>query len=172
MARRKPSAAKPRRCTRHRVGKVSVYWHHAAWWIDYREGERSARQRVGLDQSTAQRLAAEINAQLTAAVPTLLAFEPISVLALREQFLAHHEQVLRSSVATIQRYRAATSHLLACVAERGIAAAHTAPAPAFVAFLRTRRVSPNGHANTPVRRLRDNGLQFILETCRALYARS
>src|SRR5207237_8019868 len=31
-------------------------------------------------------------------------------------------------------------------------------------------VAPNRHPHTPRRRLRDKGLQFILETCRTLYA--
>ena len=37
-------------------------------------------------------------------------------------------------------------------------------------FLRSRQVSPNGHANTNKRRLRDKGVQFILEVCRSMFA--
>src|SRR5204862_5853536 len=41
---------------------------------------------------------------------------------------------------------------------------------AFAAYLRCAEVAPNGHPNTARRRLRDKGVQFILETCRAMYS--
>jgi integrase len=41
---------------------------------------------------------------------------------------------------------------------------------AFVRYLRSVRVAPNGHAHTRRRPLRDNGVRYILETCRSLYA--
>ena len=43
--------------------------------------------------------------------PTLLSFQPINVPDLRQQFLDYHEHVLKSSVGTLRRYRAATQHL-------------------------------------------------------------
>ena len=36
--------------------------------------------------------------------------------------------------------------------------------------VRSRPVSPNGHVNTNKRRLRDKGVQFILEVCRSMFA--
>ena len=47
--------------------------------------------------------------------------------------------------------------------------AHEVQAEAFTRYLRSLEVSPNGHPHTARRRLRDRGIQFILETCRALY---
>jgi len=49
--------------------------------------------------------------KVSSGVPTLLAFTPISLSELRDLFLAHHEHVLKSSVATVRRYRAATKHI-------------------------------------------------------------
>lgn len=40
---------------------------------------------------------------------------------------------------------------------------------AFAAYLRKIEVAPNGHKNAKKRRLRDKGVCFILETCRATY---
>ncbi|HWL07197.1 MAG TPA: site-specific integrase, partial [Planctomicrobium sp.] len=40
----------------------------------------------------------------------------------------------------------------------------------FVRYLRTIEVHPNGHPNAPLRTLRDKGIQFILQTCRSLFA--
>lgn len=47
---------------------------------------------------------------------------------------------------------------------------HEVQADQFVGHLRTIDVSPNGHAHTTRRRLRDKGIRFILETCRAMYS--
>lgn len=160
-----------RRCTRRRIGRVSVYIHHGSWWVYYREGTKQVRRRIGPDAAEAERVAAEVNSQVTNSSPTLFAFTPISVAALRTNFLEHHEQVLRSSVATIRRYSTATQHLVDFkTGESAIRQAHELSATRFVAFLRKRRVAPNGHANTAKRPLRDKGVQFILEVCRSLYS--
>ncbi|HET6423258.1 MAG TPA: site-specific integrase [Planctomycetaceae bacterium] len=146
---------------------MSVYFHHAAWWLYYREGSRPVRRRVSLFREEAERLAAEINAEVTTRAPTTFAFLPVSVTELQAKFLTHHEEVLRSSVATIQRYRTATQHLLDF---GGSAPAHEVSTTEFVTFLRSRKVSPNGHVNSVKRHLRDKGVQFVLETCRAMFA--
>ncbi|GDY09136.1 hypothetical protein LBMAG52_26220 [Planctomycetia bacterium] len=148
---------------------MSVYRHHSAWWLYFRESDRPVRRRVAETREAAERIAAEVNAQLSAA--TTFAFAPITIGALREEFLRYHEQVRRSSVATIRRYRTATQHLVDYVATlKSEVQVHQLAVVGFVGFLRTREVAPNGHANSKRRRLRDKGVQFILETCRSLYA--
>ena len=57
-------------------------------------------------------MAAQINGQLEVGAPAALSFEPVSIPELRERWLDHHENVRRSSVQTIRRYRAATQHLV------------------------------------------------------------
>lgn len=164
MARRRKSA-------RRRVGRVSYYCHHGAWWIYYREQGRVVRRRVADDEQHAAQLAAQINAQLATATPTLLAFEPIDIAILRRQFLEHHEHVRRSSLATISRYRAATQHLENFASDGGHhQLAHEISAAAFVKYLRSIEVAPNGHPNSTKRRLRDKGVQYIIEVCRSMYA--
>jgi integrase len=171
MVARKPSAAKRQRCTRFRVGRVSVYLHHGCWWIYYRQQGRAARQRVGSEREHAERVAAELNAQLTSAAPTMFDFRPISVSALRQAFLNYHEQVLRSSLATIQRYRNATGHLVNYVSQlpRHVPAHEVSPVE-FVGYLRSCLISPNGHERSKKRPFRDKGVQFIVETCRSMYS--
>jgi integrase len=149
---------------------VSYYFHHGGWWIYFREGGKQVRRRVAENQADAQRVAAQVNAQLASGSPTLFSFEPVDVDALRRRFLDYHENVLRSSVATIARYRAATQHLEDFVqAECAGTQAHQIRADRFAAFLRHREVTPNGHKNTARRRLLDKGVRFILEVCRSLY---
>ena len=81
------------------------------------------------------------------------------------------EQVLRSSVGTVRRYRAATQHLEDFVAGQPCPPqAHEVRPDAFAAYLRQIEVAPNGHKNTAKRHLRDKGIRFILETCRAMYS--
>src|SRR5262249_7864557 len=113
MARRnqKPSP-------RLRVGRVSVYTHHGTWWIYYRDGGRPVRRKVATTRQEAEQVAAQVNAQLTSGAPSLLAFTPIGVSELRQQFLDFHEHVVASSVSTVRRYRAATQHLEDYVAQQ------------------------------------------------------
>jgi len=103
----------------------------------------------------------------------MLSFEPVSVPERRRRWLDHHEHVLRSSVATIRRYRAATDHLVRFV-ENGRAVKSAdgvalSTAEQFARYLRRIKTSPNGHPNTATRTLRDKGVLFILETCRAMF---
>src|SRR6516165_3625190 len=165
MARRKRGPS-----PRFRVGKVSVYRHHGAWWLYYRDGGRPVRRKVAADRPDAEQVAAQVNAQLTSGAPTLLAFSPLGVADLRQQFLDYHEHVLQSSLATVRRYRAATRHLEDFAGQQPRPPqAHEVRPDAFAAYLRRIEVAPNGHPNTARRRLRDKGIQFILETCRAMY---
>lgn len=156
-----------------RVGRVQGYLRSQVWYLCYHEHGQRRRPRVGSDREAARQLAAQINAQLEVGAPAALSFEPIAIPELRERWLQHHEQVLRSSVQTIDRYRTATEHLLRFVATvRPVRyASHFGNhhAEQFVRHLRTIQVAANGHKNTPKRPLMDKGIRYILETCRALY---
>jgi integrase len=155
---------------RTRIGRVTLYAHHGGWWIYYREDGQPIRRRAGDELVEAERVAAEVNAQLTRAAPTLFSFKPIPVRQLVADFLADHEVVRRSSIATVNRYRTALEHLVAFAAtDSSGRPAHQLNATRFVAFLRSRLVSSNGHANTRPRPLLDKGIRFILEVCRSLY---
>lgn len=156
-----------------RVGRVQGYLRGQVWYLCYHEHGQRRRPRVGPDREAAKQLAAQINAQLEVGAPAALSFEPIALPKLRERWLQHHEQVLRSSVQTIDRYRTATDHLLRFVATvRPVRyASHfgNLHAEKFVHHLRTIQVAANGHKNTPKRPLMDKGVRYILETCRALF---
>jgi integrase len=157
--------------TRLRVGRVSIYLHHGAWWVYYRADGQPVRRKVAANREAAEQLAAQINAQLTTGAPTLLSFTPISVPDLRQQFLDYHEHVLKSAVATVRRYQAATRHLENYAARQPKPPpAHEIRPDAFATHLRALLVAPNGHSNSTRRRLRDKGVQFILETSRAMYS--
>ena len=156
---------------RFRVGRVSLYLHHGAWWLYYRDGGQPVRRRVAQTAKEAEQVAAQVNAQLTQGAPTLLAFVPIGLAELRQEFFNYHEYVLRSSLGTIRRYRAATQHLENFAhSQAKPPLAHELRAEAFTRYLRSVEVTPNGHPHTARRGLRDRGIQFILETCRALYS--
>ena len=159
-----------RRSRRTRIGNVSVYEHHGSWWVYFREEGKQNRRCIGPDENEARTAAAQANAQLAAARPTLFSFTPVGVDELRRRWLDHHEHVLRSSVATLNRYRTAAGHL--CRFLDGTAAsrpAHEVNVTAFVRHLRGLQVAPNGHRNAVRRPLRDKGIQFILATCRSMY---
>ncbi len=156
---------------RKRVGRVSYYQHHGAWYLYYRDGQRPVRQRVADDEATAAQIAAQVNAQLASSAPTTFSFQSITIEELRRCFLTHHEQVLKSSLATVNRYRTATQHLENFAREKGAnKGAHELNASHFVVWLRQLEISPNGHPHTEKRSLRDKGLRYIIDVCRSLYA--
>lgn len=155
-----------------RVGKVTGYLRGRVWYLCYFEGGKRRRPRAGAERDTARQLASEVNAQLATGAPSALSFEPIGVTALRDRWLEHHEQVRRSSVQSIARYRTATDHLLRYLADhpvRHVGMFTATHAAAFVGHLRSLRVSPNGHPNTATRPLLDKGVRYVLECCRALF---
>jgi integrase len=155
-----------------RVGKVLAYLRGEVWYLCYHEQGRRRRPRVGPDKEAARQLAAQVNAQLQAGAPAALSFEPIGIPELRRRWLEHHEQVLRSSVQTINRYRTATDHLLRFLQTRPVRyASHfqNGHAEQFVRYLRALRVSSNGHPHTSKRPLMDQGLRYVLECCRTLF---
>jgi hypothetical protein len=80
------------RSARVRMGRVSLYPHHGAWWIYYRDGGAPVRRKVAQTRPEAEQVAAQGHAQLTSGAPTLLAFAPIGVPELCLQFLDYHEQ--------------------------------------------------------------------------------
>ena len=157
-----------------RIGKVQGYLRGSVWYLYYHEQGQRRRPRVGADLEAARQMAAQINSQLETGAPAALSFEAIPILELRDRWLAHHEQVLRSSIASIKRYRAATEHLIRYIqtVKPVKLASHfrTSHAEDFVGHLRTIRVSPNGHPKSAKRPLFDKGIQYILETCRTLFA--
>jgi integrase len=164
------AARRRRKAKRKRVGRVSYFFHHGSWWVYYLEGQQPVRRRIGEDEKLAEQIAAQVNAQLTTAAPTMFSFTPVTVPELCRRFIDHHEHVLRSSLATVSRYRTAARHLEDFAARFGADfPAHEVPADQFVRYLRTVRVASNGHPHTIKRPLRDKGVRYILEVCRSLY---
>jgi len=143
------------------------------WYLRYHEQGRRLQPRIGTDRDAARRLAADINARLEVGAASGLRFEPISIPQLRDRWLNQHEHVRRSSVATIQRYRSATEHLLQfghdVCSIRTAADFRPEHAEQFVEYLRRKQVAPNGHGNARKRPLRDAGVRYILETCVSLF---
>ena len=67
----------------------------------------------------------------------MLSFQPVPISDLRQRWLDHHEHVLRSSVATIRRYRAGTDHLLRFIKKKQpVASADRITAAAAESFVR------------------------------------
>lgn len=167
------TSKRAKKSTSFRVGRVRAYLRGRVWYLCYHECGRRHQPRVGPDRDVARQMAAEINAQLEAGAPSALGFEPISILDLRQRWLDHHEHVRRSSLQTIRRYRAATEHLINFVTHvrplRRASDFRPIHGEEFVRYLRSLQVAPNGHRNAAKRRLRDNGIKYILETCSTLF---
>ena len=162
-----------RKATGFRVGSVQGYLRNRVWYLCYHEQGQRRRPRVGPDKDAARTMAAQINAELASGAPTTMGFRPVALTELQTSWLSHHEHVLRSSVQTINRYRTATAHLLRFLQDvrpvRNTSLFSVQHAEEFVRYLRTIEVAPNGHKNTPKRRLLDKGVKYILETCRSMF---
>ncbi len=172
-ARRSKTSRRARKTT-FRVGKVRGDLRGDVWYLTFFEEGRRRRPRIGPDREEAEQHAAQINAQLTSHAPVALSFQSIAITDLQERWLEHHEHVARSSVQTIRRYRAATEHLVRFINSHRVPTStgkfgveHTEQ---FAKYLRSVRVSPNGHPHTAKRPLLDKGVQYILECCRSLFA--
>lgn len=173
-AARRTNSSRRNRSTSFRVGKVRGDRRGDVWYLTYHEDGRRHRPRIGPDRNEAEQHAAQINAQLTMHVPVAFSFQSISISELRDRWLEHHEHVARSSVQTIRRYRAATEHLISFVNTHRVPAMTgkfaIEHAEEFAKYLRSIRVSPNGHPRSKKRPLLDKGVQYILECCRSLFA--
>ena len=156
-----------------RVGRVSYYLRGKVWYLRYHEDGNRRQVRSGYDRAATRHLAAQLNAQLENGAPAATSFEPITIPELRRRWLEHHEHVVRSSVATIGRYRTATDHLLRFAARsssiKRTSNFRPAHAEQFVVDLRGLEVAPNGHENAKRRPLRDKGVKFVLEVCRTMF---
>lgn len=170
-----PSPTAGQKCARRqqRIGQVTIYFRGRTWHVYYFENGQRVRRKIGPSLSEAKQVAAQINGQIASGAPAMLSFEPITIPALRQQWLDYHEHVLRSAVGTIRRYRSATDHLLNFIQQsKAIPTADrmtATTAEGFARYLRSIVVPPNGHPNSARVPLRDKGVVFILEACRALF---
>jgi integrase len=150
---------------RRRIGRVSVFQHHGGWWIYHRAGGKPCRRLIGESAAKAEYEASILNARLVASAAGLsfAAGDPGSLLdatnhsvtvgELRQQFLRDHEETVRSSLATVLRYRTATLYLQKYCDSNTLAAGQIAALP-FMQFLRPNRFLQRSqqHAKTPAAR--------------------
>ena len=129
-----------------------------------RGGERPARARASRPRTSSRRRRTSLY--------HVGVGERVSVQDLVRLWLEHHEAVVRSSTATVRRYASAAEHLVRFVRQECPALTADALTPGlaerFVKHLRSVKVAPNGHPNSPRRTLRDKGVLFVLEVCRSI----
>jgi hypothetical protein len=94
------------------VGKVHAYLRGRIWYLRYSKNGLRKQSRVGPDRDHARQMAAKINSQLENSVPSTLGFESLTIIELRNRWPGRHEDVRRSSLSTISRYRIATEYLI------------------------------------------------------------
>jgi integrase len=157
-----------------RVGRVTVYRRGSIWYLRYYENGKRRQIRGNPDKDVARQMAAQISTGLETSVPSVVAApSTLTLPQLRQAWLDHHEHVLHSSLATIDRYRTASDHLLNFAKSTQVVPQSSqfneAHADAFVKYLRKLKTSPNGHRNTAKRHLQDKGVKFVLMVCRTLF---
>ena len=133
-------SSQPGSRTSFKVGRVTAYLRGKVWYVRYFENGKRIQRRVGPKQGEAEQLAAEINAQIQCGMPSVFGFEQCLLHDLRSRWLAHHEDIKRSSLATISRYRSATAHLIRFAEESSLKHPSdftSRSVESFVRFLRT-----------------------------------
>lgn len=163
----------PRKVKSFRVGQVRGDLRGRVWYLTYVENGKRLRPRAGRELEEARRLAADINSQIEGGMPSVLNCDSKTITELQTLWLGHHEDVLRSSIQTVRRYRSATSHLLEFIHQHRIPQTTRSfcdeHAEKFVRYLRAIKVAPNGHPNSEKRKLLDKGIKFILMCCRSMF---
>jgi len=152
-SRRSSAPATPARAAAvHRViercGKVAVVQRGDKFWLSYIEDGQTVRRPVGCSLDDAQSAAAQVSAQLHQHAPTLLGFKPMAPREFLLQWLDYHEFVAHSSVATIDRYRAAAGHFIDFLEGRGVRSLDRTTVDlsrGYAKYLRTKPIAPNGH---------------------------
>ncbi|HEY3324252.1 MAG TPA: tyrosine-type recombinase/integrase [Planctomycetota bacterium] len=158
-----------------RCGKVAIVQRGEKFWLSYIEDGQTIRRPVGCSLDDAQSAAAQVNAQLHQHAPTLLGFKPIAPREFLQQWLDYHEFVAHSSVATIDRYRAAAGHFIDYLAGRAVKSLDRITvdvARGYAKHLRTKQIAPNGHPHTKRRLMKDKTVIFCMEVARTLLNRA
>ena len=119
--KQQPSSSRGRgkRATQFKVGRVHVYLRGKVWYIRYHQHGKRYQKRASRDKENAKQIAAETNAQLECHLPTAFGFEQISLAGLRNKWLDYHEDIKRSSLATIDRYRSCLLYTSPSPRDRG-----------------------------------------------------
>ena len=157
--------------------RVRLYWRSGRYWLQWWDTkEKHGRwQRIEGDLIEAIMEARQIDQRLATAQTAGQGRPRLGHAELVKLFL---EDLTRRSDAgevcsrTVQRYRSALQHYLDYVANapasfRRAASIDRRFALEFGAYLDGLMVSPNGHPNTPKRRLRSP--HFVLDTVRAMF---
>ncbi|MCY3018206.1 MAG: phage integrase SAM-like domain-containing protein, partial [Planctomycetota bacterium] len=158
-----------------RCGKVAIVQRGYRYWLSYAEDGQTVRRPIGDNLEEAQSAAAQVNAQLHQHAPTLLGFKPIAPREFLQQWLDYHEFVAHSSVATIDRYRAAAGHFIEYLEGRGVRSLDRITADlsrGYAKYLRTKPVAPNGHPHTKRRLMKDKTVIFCMEVARTMLNRA
>ena len=156
-----------------RIGRVTIYLRGENYWVYYREGGQTVRQRIRGNLSTARSTASRINTSLVEKRPTAFGFERKGIGEFLDEYLDHGKVIKNLSPRTIARYRAALDHFrdfaegqpglsrLDQVTERTV--------EEFVRFLRGQRRTRNGSRRGKKREYADSGIWFILAGCRTAF---
>ncbi|QDT79660.1 hypothetical protein Mal35_31250 [Gimesia maris] len=105
-------SSKQNRKTSFQIGKVRGDLRGKIWYLTYLENGKRLRPKIGPDKEEARQMAARNNSQIESHTHSVFNFDPVGIDDLQQRWLNHHEPVLRSSLQTIRRYRAAITRML------------------------------------------------------------
>ncbi len=155
-----------------RIGSVTIFKRGSTFYLYYRENGQTKRPKIEGNLSVARATAAKVAAALAEDRPSPVSFQRTSPAELVDQYLDYAETVQCLAWRTLDRYRAALSHLRDFWHELGLTkidAVSVATVEDFVRWLRGQTRTRNGHRNGKRRQYKLAGIKFILSTCKTAF---
>lgn len=155
-----------------RIGGVTILKRGPTYYLYYREHGQTRKPKIEGNLGVARATAAKVAAALAEDRPSPVSFQRTSPTELVAQYLDFAETVQCLAWRTLDRYRAALSHLSDFCNEAGLTkidAVSVATVEDFVRWLRGQTRTRNGHRNGKRRQYKLTGIKFILGTCKTAF---
>lgn len=155
-----------------RVGPVTIYKRGNTYWLYYRQGGATHRQRIDGNLAVARATAHKVGEALAEERLSPLTFTRTPPTRLVEAYLEAVAGVQKLALRTRDRYRAALDRFTdfcATADVKTIDAVTLATVEDFVKWLRGQRRARNGSPNGSKASYKIGGIKFVLSTCRTAF---
>jgi integrase len=152
-----------------RVGPVTIYKRGSTYYLYYREGGVSRRQKIDGNLAVARATASKVAASLADGRPSPIGFRRTTPTQMVSGFLDYITDVQKLALRTQDRYRAALERFLDFARAAEVAtvdAVDERTVEEFVKWLRGQMRARNGSPKGKRDVYKTGGIKFILSTCR------
>jgi integrase len=155
-----------------RIGSVTIYKRGKVYYLYYRQGGRTHRQKIDGNLAVARTTAHKVGEALAQERPSPLLFTRTAPATLVKEFLDAVTGVQKLALRTWDRYKAALDRFTDFCASaeiKSIDVIDLARVEDFVKWLRGQKRARNGSPNGSRAHYKVGGIKFILSTCRTAF---